>query len=128
MPHQCLKCQEVYSNDSDVILKGCIKCGSKVFMYMKNFPKKSEEEIEDNSFKISKEGKKAILRELEKREDFKSSDEPIILDLENIKVIDEGKYEIDINQLFKGDKPLVYKVDGGTYVLDLKFMRQKNVK
>ena len=125
MPHQCLKCQEIYDDDSNAILKGCVKCKSMVFMYMKTIPK---EDVCDESFKISKEDKKVILKELEKREDIKEKDRPVILKLENVRILDDGKYEIDINQLFSGDKPLIYKIDSGTYILDLEFLNKNSKK
>ena len=42
-----------------------------------------------------------------------------VLKLENIRVISPGKYELDINQLMKKEKPVIYKVQEGTYVIDL---------
>ena len=45
-------------------------------------------------------------------------EEPVILDIESIKIIRPGKYELDIVQLFKGE-PLVYKVEEGKYIVDV---------
>ncbi len=45
-------------------------------------------------------------------------EEPVILDVESIRVTKPGKYEIDLVPLFKGD-PLIYKVGDGKYVIDL---------
>ncbi|MCA9459351.1 MAG: hypothetical protein KC550_02270 [Nanoarchaeota archaeon] len=63
------------------------------------------------------------MEEVESMVDIKDSDVPIILKLENIRVLSPGKYEIDINQLMKKDKPLIYKVQDGTYIIDLDFLR-----
>jgi len=41
-----------------------------------------------------------------------------VLELENIRVLKPGKYELDLVDLFKG-KPLVYKLADGKYVIDL---------
>ena len=46
--------------------------------------------------------------------------------LENVRVIAPGKYEIDVNQLLKKDKPLVYNVGQGTYVIDLEYLQSIN--
>ena len=48
----------------------------------------------------------------------KDPDDPIILDIESIKVAEPGKYEIDIVTLFKGE-PIVYKVGDGKYMIDV---------
>ncbi|MBI3034139.1 hypothetical protein HYY72_03185, partial [Candidatus Woesearchaeota archaeon] len=44
--------------------------------------------------------------------------EPVFLDLETIRVLKPGKYELDLVQLFKNE-PLIYKIDEGKYVIDL---------
>lgn len=43
---------------------------------------------------------------------------PVVLDLESIRMLKPGKFEIDLIDLFKG-KPLVYKLAEGKYVIDL---------
>ena len=45
-------------------------------------------------------------------------DYPVVLDLETVRVLKPGKYEIDLVQLFKGG-PLIYKLEEGKYVIDL---------
>ncbi|MFW6026952.1 MAG: Zn-ribbon domain-containing protein [Nanoarchaeota archaeon] len=117
MPHQCLKCEKVYDNTSNAIIVGCPNCGSKLFLYIKNMPK-DETEIELNSHK-----KDMIIQEISNFVDIEETQKPIIFKLENIRVLSPGKYEIDINQLMKKEKPIVYKVDEGTYVIDLDFLR-----
>lgn len=117
MPHQCLKCDTIYDNSSNAIIKGCTNCGAKLFLFVKNTPKK-EEEIE-----LSRQKKDIILKEIESFVDLEDTDEPIILKLENIRVLAPGKYEIDVNQLMKKEKPLIYKVQEGTYVIDLEYLR-----
>lgn len=119
MPHQCLGCETVYDNTSDVILKGCPTCGGKLFLYMKKIPEKKEE------IELSQDQKELILKEVENiTGDPYDLDSPIILKLENIRILSPGKYEIDINQLMKKDKPLIYKVQDGTYVIDLDYLKR----
>ena len=120
MPHQCLGCDRIYDNSSNVIITGCPDCGKKLFLYIKNTPKK-EEQVE-----ISKRNKELILEELESMTKIQDIDEPIVLKLENVRVLSPGKYEIDINQLMKKEKPLIYKVQDGTYVIDLNFLINKD--
>jgi len=44
---------------------------------------------------------------------------PVILDLESIKVLKPGKYEIDVVNLFSKKRPLIYKLEEGKYIIDL---------
>ena len=120
MPHQCLKCGAIYDNASDAILKGCKDCGAKFFLYIKKEPD-TPQEIE-----LSSEQKDLLLKEVEQLIEDPEPEKPIILKLENIRVLAPGKYEIDINQLLQKDKPVVYKVQEGTYVIDLQFLKEKN--
>ena len=46
-------------------------------------------------------------------------DIPVILDLESIKVIRPGKFELDVVNLFDKKRPLIYKLEEGKYIIDL---------
>ena len=46
-------------------------------------------------------------------------DAPVILDLESVRVAGSGKFEIDIVNLFRKDRPLIYKLEEGKYIIDL---------
>jgi len=117
MPHQCLNCQAIYDNSSDAIIKGCPKCGKKLFLYIKKTPEKKHE------IELSHDEKELILKEVETITNIDDIDTPIILKLENIRVVKSGKYEIDINQLMKKEKPAIYKIQDGTYMIDLNFLK-----
>ncbi len=116
MPHQCLNCESIFDNKSDAIIKGCPSCGHKLFLFLKTEPKKQKE------IELTKEKKDLILKELEQITDLEDTKTPIILKLENVRIIAPGKYELDINQLMKKQKPVIYKVQDGTYVIDLNFL------
>ena len=45
-------------------------------------------------------------------------DTPVVLDLESIRVVKPGKFEIDLVHLFKKD-PLIIKLEEGKYMIDL---------
>lgn len=119
MPHQCLGCDKIFDNTTDAIIKGCPECGNKLFLFVKQIPK------EKDQIEISKQQKDLILKEIESMVDIEDTDSPIILRLENIRVIAPGKYEIDINQLMKKEKPIIYKIQEGTYIIDLNFLETK---
>lgn len=57
-------------------------------------------------------------------------DEPVVLDLETIRVTRPGKFELDLVQLFNNENPLVYKLDEGKYVIDVPetFLRREAFK
>jgi len=44
---------------------------------------------------------------------------PVILDIESVKVVEPGKFELDIVNLFNKKQPIVYRLEEGKYVIDL---------
>ncbi len=114
MPHQCVRCNKVYSDGSQELLKGC-DCGGKFFFYVREKHLKKAEEITQ---KLTKEEKKQIEEDIFDIVDMEKDDRPVILDLETIRVLKPGKYELDVVKMFKGDS-LVYKLDEGKYIIDL---------
>jgi predicted nucleic acid-binding Zn-ribbon protein len=46
-------------------------------------------------------------------------DSPVVLDIESIRVLKPGKYEIDLVSLFKNE-PLIFKIEDGKYMIDIK--------
>ncbi|PIU61791.1 hypothetical protein COS83_03460 [archaeon CG07_land_8_20_14_0_80_38_8] len=122
MPHQCVKCGEMYPDGSQELLKGCAKCGGKFFFFIRK-------ERLDEQKKVRKEIQKEDLKKME--QDVRSlmpkvkKDEPVILDLETIRVIGPGKYEIDVGSLMRGN-PVIIQVGDGKYYIDLfTMMKQK---
>ena len=117
MPHQCVRCNTFYEDGATEIIKGC-KCGGKLFFYVKKekleqaqkiakevkLTPKEKEQIEKDVFEL-------VGSELDK-------DEPVVLDLEAIRILKPGKYELDLVHLFKGE-PLIFKMEEGKYMIDL---------
>jgi predicted nucleic acid-binding Zn-ribbon protein len=98
MPHQCVKCSEVYADDAPEMMQGC-PCGAKAFLFKKD--------MEDQSA------------------DYHIPQHPIILEVESINTAEDGKYELDLHALF-GKSNLVIKHEEGKYTIDLEesFRRQ----
>jgi len=116
MAHQCVRCKTFYEDGSSQILKGCDNCGGRFFFYVKKESIKKAEEITTG---LSREE----IDEMEKDVidiigDKFEEDKPIVLNLENIRVLKPGKFEIDLVDLFQG-KPLVYKLEDGKYFIDV---------
>jgi hypothetical protein len=116
MPHQCVRCNSLYPNGAKEILTGCT-CGARLFFYIKQ---KHLEEGKELVSKLSKEEKKNIEKDIVEIINIKEDDntKPIILDIEAIRVMKPGKYELDLVHLFKKD-PLIIKLEEGKYMVDI---------
>ncbi|MDP3698422.1 MAG: Zn-ribbon containing protein [Nanoarchaeota archaeon] len=116
MPHQCVRCNTFFPDGAAEILKGC-SCGARLFFYIK---KKDIEYGKELLTNLSEEDKinieKDVAEVLSIREE--EPDAPVILDLESIRVVKPGKFEIDLVHLFKKD-PLIIKLEEGKYMIDL---------
>jgi|TARA_B100001971_G_C18249166_1_gene576773 hypothetical protein len=115
MPHQCVKCGKVYQDGSNELLKGCSSCTGRFFFFIK---KKDLEESKKITEKLTNEEKQQIEQDVLEIIGIEDDTKPVILDLESIRILQPGKYELDIVELFKG-KPLVYRVEEGKYIIDL---------
>ena len=117
MPHQCVRCNTFYENGAKELLDGC-GCGGRLFFFIKQEKlddmKKITEEV-----KLSKKDKEQIENDIF---DLVGSeidrDQPVILDLEAIRILRPGKYELDLVHLFKKE-PLIFKIEDGKYMIDL---------
>lgn len=116
MPHQCVKCGKLYEDGSQELLTGCSACEGKFFFYVKKANLEKAREITESLTLEEKEQMEKDVLDLV-GEEIKE-DQPVILDLESIRVVKPGKYEIDLIDLFNG-KPLVYKLADGKYMIDI---------
>ena len=115
MPHQCVRCNKFYEDGAKEILKGCL-CGARLFFYIK---KERLEEAKKITETLTKEEKKEVEKDVLDLVDLDMAKEkPIVLDLESIKIMKPGKYELDLVRMFKGD-PLIFKLEEGKYIIDI---------
>ena len=115
MPHQCVRCNKFYEDGAKEILKGCL-CGARLFFYIKKERLKESKKITE---KLTKEEKKEVEKDVLDLVDLDMAKEkPIVLDLESIKIMKPGKYELDLVRMFKGD-PLIFKLEEGKYIIDI---------
>lgn len=125
MPHQCVRCSTMYGDGSAELLKGCSKCGGRFFFYMK---KKDIEEAQKLTVELKPEERKQIEKDVyDIVGDELDKDKPVILDLETIRLLKPGQYELDLVNLFRG-KALIYKLEEGKYIIDLasSFMKKED--
>ncbi len=120
MPHQCVRCGEMYEDGSQDILKGCT-CGAKMFFFVK---KKDLEKSRQIVQQLSEEERHSMEKDVYEIIGIEPEDTPVVLDIEAVRVVKPGKYELDLVHLFKGD-PLIIKLDEGKYVIDLPKAFQK---
>jgi len=105
----------LYDEKAEEIMKGC-PCGGRMFFFIK---KEKLEKMRELAISLSSREKELIEQDVRGIiGESDEPDEPVVLDLETIRVMKPGKYEIDLVQLFKNE-PLIYKIDDGKYVIDL---------
>ena len=128
MPHKCARCSAIYEDKSPELASGC-GCGSKVFLYLRADYAPTKQE----TIKVLEE-RKVSERDLEWldnefRDGLKDAVKTVSLDIENVLRIDEGKFELDIKSLMRGE-PVVIKASEGVYYIDIQhgMMRKKRGK
>lgn len=116
MPNKCVKCGKLHADEAEYLLNGCDACGSRFFFYVR---KESLAKVEKAVEKLTEKEVQEIeqdVRDILPKEYKK--DETVVLDIEAIRVVKPGKYEIDVTNLFN-QKPVVIKIGVGKYKLDL---------
>src|SRR3989338_4911003 len=126
MPHQCVRCNIFYDDGAKEILEGC-PCGAKLFFYIKKEKlEAARKEIKD--LKLTSDEKQQIEKDVYELVGTEAdTDLPVILDFEAIRVLQPGKYELDLVSLFKGD-PLIIRLEEGKYMIDVAETFQKIAK
>lgn len=117
MPHQCVRCNTFYEDGNEAILKGC-PCGAKLFFFIKKERLEKLQQAAVEAPPVSVEERKQIEEDVLDVLGMGQPDEPVVLDLESVRVLKPGKYEIDLVQLFKGE-PLIFKLADGKYIIDI---------
>lgn len=117
MPHQCVRCNTFYADDAGEIIKGCAKCQGKLFFYVKSQKLEQARQTveamsEDTKQELAEEVSDIIGHDVDERE-------PVVVNIETIRVIAPGKYELDLEQLLDKDHPVIYKLGEGKYVVDI---------
>jgi len=115
MPHQCVRCGKLYDDGAEEILKGC-PCGGRLFFYIN---KKKLEESKNIVTDLTTQEKNEIEKDVFDLIGIERGvEKPVVLDLESIRILKPGKYELDLVHLFK-KRPLIYKLEEGKYMIDL---------
>jgi len=125
MPHQCVHCKRIIPLGSKELLEGCNDCGGHFFFYVRDEHLKS---IEENPIEIPQEQKKEVEKDIREMAGIIEESVPVILDIESVRSMGEGKFEIDLANLFNKDRPLIYKLEEGKYIIDLSTTLKRDIK
>ncbi len=116
MPHQCVHCKRILPEANKELLEGCADCGGRFFFYIKD---DQMERIKENPIEIPQEEKSAVEKDIREMAGIIDETAPVILDLESIRAVGSGKFEIDLANLFNQKRPLIYKLEEGKYIIDI---------
>jgi len=125
MPHQCVKCSRIIPAGSKELLEGCDNCKGHFFFYIRD---EQLHTIKDKHIEIPEEEKEAVEKDIREMAGIVDEDTPVILDLESVRVTGAGKFELDLVNLFNKNRPLIYKLEEGKYIIDLASTLKQNVK
>ena len=114
--HQCIRCSRLIPAGSKEILEGCKECKGRFFFYVRD---EQLEEIKNRAIEIPSSQRESIEEDVREMAGITDDQAPVILDIESIRVTGDGKFELDIAKLFKRDRPLIYKLEEGKYIIDL---------
>ena len=122
MPHQCVHCSKIIEVGSKEILEGCNSCGGKFFFYIRDEQAEKIKEAREIPIpEFNTIDKKQVEEDVRSILNIEDESKPVILDLESIRVLQPGKFEIDIVSLMNR-KPVVFKLSEGKYVIDIEGM------
>ena len=119
MPYKCVHCSQLYDDTSEEILKGCGGCGRRFFFYIRKSQLEKMRVSAEEEVMLEPEEKKQIEEDVREISGMEDEEVPVFLDFESIKVMKRGKYFVDLTNLFATDKPRVYKLEDGKYIIDL---------
>jgi predicted nucleic acid-binding Zn-ribbon protein len=125
MPHQCVHCGKICPVGSKELIEGCSDCGSRFFFYIRD---EQIEKMKKEPLEIPEAEKENIEKEIREIAGITEEDAPVILDIESVRVTGAGKFELDLVNIFQKQRPIVYKMGEGKYIIDLTPTLQKNSK
>jgi len=125
VPNQCIHCGRIIPAGSKEILDGCANCKSRFFFYIREekAAKLEEQKVIEEMNKVDKTKVEDDVRTIL---DIQDEEEPVILDIESVRILKPGKFEIDLVHLLNR-KPVVFKLEEGKYIIDLESALPKKI-
>lgn len=105
----------MYEDGAQELLKGC-PCGGRLFFYIRK--EKLEACKKTVLPELSPEQRQQVEKDVLKLVGGEEEELPVVLDFESVRILEPGKYQLDLVQLFKG-APLIFKLEEGKYIIDL---------
>jgi len=118
MAYKCVHCSAVYDDGSKEILTGCGACGGKFFFFIRKekLQEIKQQQIEEPDLTVTE--KKQMEEDVRDIAGVEDEEVPVFLDFESVKIMKPGKYLLDLQKLFERDKPKIYQLEQGKYVVD----------
>ena len=120
-----MKCSRLIPMGSRELIEGCAECKGRFFFYIRE---EQLAKIREEPIEIPEQEKEIIERDIREIAGITNEATPVILDLESVRVTGDGKFEIDIVNLFNKKRPLIYKLEEGKYIIDLASTLNKSLK
>ena len=120
-----MHCKRIIPLGSKEILEGCQNCSGHFFFYVRD---EQLQEAREKPIEIPEQDKKKVEKDIREMAGITEESAPVILDLEAVRAIGDGKFEIDIINLFRKGRPLIYKLEEGKYIIDLATTLKKDVQ
>jgi len=120
-----VKCSRIIPSGSKELLYGCDNCKGKFFFYIKQ---EQINDIKNRVIEIPENEKDTIEKDIREMIGITDEETPVILDLESVRVVGDGKFEIDLVNVFNKKRPLIYKLEEGKYIIDLASTLSRSVK
>lgn len=131
MPHRCQNCQNTIPDESDSLLEGCPECGNQSWEYIeeKTREDKTQQEartefIDENELPSADSAANSLQNPTGTSEEDKNvrklqnTDvvrEKLNEQYEGIKVMKEGRFEINLTQLYRGNEYVIEVGKDGAY-------------
>lgn len=128
MPYKCVHCSSVYQDGSQEMLKGCSQCKSKFFFYIREDKLKQLMESKNYELDLTNEEKEQIENDVRDIAGIENEETPVFLDFESVRILKPGKYILDLQKLFSMDKPRIYQLEDGKYIIDIMSPLKKRAK
>jgi len=125
MPHQCVRCSRILPMANKELLEGCADCGGRFFFYIRD---DQLERIKANPIEMPDVDKQTVEKDIREMAGIQDETAPVILDIESVRAVGPGKFEIDVVNLFRKDRPLIYKLEEGKYIIDLSSTLSRSLK
>ena len=96
MLHQCVHCSKIIPIASKELLEGCSECGGHFFFYIRE---EQLEKLKEEPIEIPEEEKSKVEKDIRDMAGIPDETTTVILDIESVRVLGEGKYMIDLSSI-----------------------------